>query len=230
MAYCTVDQARAAGCTGTDLEVASWIALAQTRVDAYCQQVFEPTDMTVAADVAPDGLILLPRRVRSVSAVVVADGGVGGDGVTLPAAAYRVTSSATLGDVDAVQLYATGWDDLVAGAESYNGGWAGLLDRLAAERALVDGSFGYDTPPPGVDLATAMVAAYVQQVTTGQTAPDGTAPPGGVNTDDEGNNVAITDETTAVAADSPAAPSTGVAAADKLLAQYHGGPALLAGV
>lgn len=229
MAYCTVDQARAAGCTGTDAEVSAWIALAQVRVDRFTQQAFEPVDLTVAADIGPDGLILLPRRVRSVSAVVVA-GGVGGDGVTLPAAAYRVTTSAVLGDVDAVQLYADGWDDLVAGAESYSGGWAGLLDRLCADRAQVTGSFGYDAPPPGVDLATAMVAAYVQEVITGATAPDGTAPPGDLDVDDEGNQVAITDEAATTAGDSPAAPSTGVAGADALLSQYHGGPALLVGV
>ncbi len=229
MAYCTVDQARAAGCTGTDAEVGAWIALAQVRVDRFTQQAFEPTDMTVAADIGPDGLILLPRRVRSVSAVVVADGGVGGDGVTLPAAAYRVTTSAVLGDVDAVQLYATGYDDLVAGAESYSGGWAGLFDRLCADRAQVTGSYGFDAPPPGVDLATAMVAAYVQGVTTGTATASGTTPPGGVDTDDEGNNVAITD-TEGGATTSPAAPSTGVAEADALLSQYHGGPALLAGV
>jgi len=226
--YCSIDQARAAGCTGTDPEVAAWIALAQGRVDRYTQQVFEPTDLTIAADIGPDGLILLPRRVRTVGAVVVADAG--GGGVAIPAAAYRVTSSAVLGDVDAVQLYASGWDDLVVGAESYNGGWAGLLDRLCADRAQVVGSFGYDAPPPGVDLATAMVAAYVQQVTTGATAPDGTAPPGNLDVDDEGNQVAITDEVATTAADSPAAPSTGVAAADALLSGLHGGPALLAGV
>lgn len=227
--YCTVDQARAAGCTGTDLEVESWIALAQSRVDAFTQQVFEPTDMTVAADIGPDGLILLPRRVRSVSAVVAADAMVDGGGVEVPAAAYRVTSSAVLGDVDAVQLYLGGYDDLIAGAESYNGGWAGLWERYGADRVQVTGSFGYDTPPPGVDLATALVAAYVQGVTTGTTAADGTAPAGGVDTDDEGNNVAITDEAGG-ATTSPAAPTTGSAQADTLLAQYHGGPPLLAGV
>lgn len=225
--YCTLDQARAAGCTGTDADVQSYILLAQARVDAFTQQCFEPTDMTVAADVGSDGLILLPRRVRTVSAVVAADGG-GGDGITVPVTAYRVTSSSVLGEVDAVQLASYGYDNLVAGAEYWSGGWAGLWDRFDVTRVHVTGSFGYDSPPPGVPEATALVAAYVQGIQTGQATPAGTAPPGGVDTDDEGNTVTITDAPPT--STSAARPSTGSTQADALLTPYQGGPALLAGV
>jgi hypothetical protein len=225
--YCTVAQARAAGVTGTDPEVEAWIALAQTRVDAYTQQVFEPTDLTVAGEVGATGLILLPRRVRTITEVALAVGP-GADTHPVPASAYRATSSAVLGQVDAVQLAQGGFDDLVAGAESYSGGWPALWYRWG-KSAMVAGSFGYDAPPPGVDLATAQVAAWVQGVTTGQGTPGGGVAPGGLAVDDEGNNVVIEPATGDDAAAPPTA-GTGVATADVLLAPYLNRYNMLAGV
>jgi hypothetical protein len=229
--YCSVAQARAAGCTGTDPEVEGWILLAQTRVNSYTQQLFEPTDLTVGGEVSPTGLILLPRRVRTVSTVVLGTGP-GDTGHTIPSTAYRTTSTSVLGQVDAVQLAQGGYDDLVAGAESYSGGWPGLWSRWGRD-ATVMGSFGWDAPPPGVDLATAMVAAWVQAVTTGQGTPGGGVAPGGLAVDDEGNNVVIEPVGTGGEdGDGPTPPraSTGVPQADVLLAAYVNAYNLLAGV
>ncbi|OKJ06821.1 hypothetical protein [Kitasatospora sp. CB01950] len=228
--YCTVAQARAAGCTGTDDEVTGWIARAQAVVDAYTQQAFEPTDLTVAGTVSSRMRILLPRRVRTISAVRLGTGP-GDTEYTVPVSAYRVTSSAVLGQVDAVQLAEFGYNDLVAGAESYAGGWAGLWGRWGSD-ALVDGSFGYDAPPSGVDLATAMVAAWSQAIATGQGTPGGGVAPGGIQVDDEGNNVVI--EPAGADADAGGGPSapratTGVPQADVLLSLYRNDHTLIGG-
>ncbi|WP_354596843.1 hypothetical protein R1Y80_09850 [Streptomyces sp. JL1001] len=227
MAYCSVEQARDAGCTGTDAEVAAWISAATERITAYTQQYFEPTVAVVVADVAPDGLALLPRRVRSVTAVtpVVA----GDDAPSLPSSAYRVTSADVLGGVDAVHLRWGGWDDLVAGAESYNGGWRGLFDRWGAEQARVAGTFGYAEVPPLVTQACALLAARIQAAAAPSDA-DSTAAPG-LDVDDEGNNVRIEDtddeETTPVA---PSA-STGSTQVDALLVGYlNRGHSLIGGI
>lgn len=216
--YCTVAQARAAGCTGTDPEVEAWILLAQQRVDAYTQQAFEPTDLTVSGEIGGDSRILLPRRVRTVATVTLS-AGPGTTDYVVPASAYRVTSTAVLGQVDAVQLALCGYDDLIVGAESYSGGWPNLWRRWGSV-ASVAGSFGFETPPPGVDLATAQVAAWVQAVTTGQGTPGGGIAPGGLQVDDEGNNVVIAPASDTEDGAAPPHSGTGVATADVLLAPY----------
>ncbi|MGQ5576070.1 hypothetical protein [Streptomyces sp. ECR3.8] len=228
MAYCTLEAAKNAGVTGTDAEVAAWIAAARERIDAYTQQVFEPTDLVVVADVGADGLVILPRRVRQVTAVMpVLEPD---DGVSLPPAAYRVTSSRVLGQVDAVHLAWGGYDDLVAGAESYNGGWLGLWDRWGAEQVKVVGSFGYDEVPQLVGQACALLAAHLQA----QAAPsdaDAAQDPS-LQVDDEGNNVAIedTDDAPSEGVVSASA-STGSTQVDALLAGYlNRGASLIGGV
>lgn len=228
MAYCSEEAAREAGCTGTSAEVAAWIAAARERITAYTQQLFEPTDLVVAADVAPGGLVILPRRVRtiaSVKPVLAAD-----DGPVIPSSAYRVTSSDVLGQVDAVHLAWGGYDDLVVGAESYNGGWQGLWSRWGAEQVKVAGSFGYAEPPMTVGMANALLAAHLQA----QAAPsDADAEQdSSLQVDDEGNNVAIEDSDD----DAPTTPvdpaaSTGSTQVDALLAPYlNRGYSLLGGV
>jgi hypothetical protein len=228
MAYCSLEAARDAGCTGTDAEVAAWIAAARERIDAYTQQCFEPTDLVVVADVGAGGLVILPRRVRTVTAVMPvleAD-----DGPGLPAAAYRVTSSKVFGQIDAVHLAWGGWDDLVAGAESYNGGWLGLWERWGAEQVKVIGSFGYDTTPMVVSQGNALLAAHLQA----EAAPSDAdaAEDGGLQVDDEGNNVAIEDaEDEASSGVVAPSASTGSTQVDALLAGYlNRGPSLIGGV
>ncbi|MER6103618.1 hypothetical protein ABT115_15170 [Streptomyces sp. NPDC001832] len=214
MAYCSVEQAKNAGCTGTDAEVAAWIAAATERITAYTQQLFEPTPLVVVADVAPDGTCLLPRRVRSVSSVtpVVATD----DAPSLPSSAWRVTSSDVLGQVDAVLLRWGGYDDLIVGAESWNGGWRGLWDQWGMEQARITGEFGYAEVPLLVGQACALLAAHIQA----QAAPsdaDATQAPG-LDVDDEGNNVRIENDTETTPV--PPSASTGSTQVDALLVGY----------
>ncbi|MGW5130359.1 hypothetical protein [Streptomyces sp. NPDC004135] len=216
MAYCSVEDAKNAGCTGSDAEVAAWIAAAQEAIERYTQQCFEPTDLVVVADVAPGGLVILPRRVRTVTSVMPvleAD-----DGPSIPPTAYRVTSAAVLGQVDAVHLAWAGYDDLIAGAESWNGGWAGLLTRWGAEQVKVVGEFGYDAPPLLVNRACALLAADLQAKASPSDADAAQDP--SLQVDDEGNNVAIED--TDDAPSTPPAPSssTGSTQVDALLVNY----------
>ena len=222
---CTEQQARDAGCTGDTPVVLAWIAAATVRITRYTHQFFEPTDTVVVADVAPGGLVLLPRRVRTVTSVTpVWDGP--GDAPALPPSAYRVTSASTLGAVDAVKIQLGGYDDLVDGAESYNGGWQGLFDRYWSQQATVAGSFGYDAPPTEVTQGCALLAASMQATATPSDAD--AEQDAGLDADDEGNHVRITvDDETPVAG----ASSTGVTAVDALLAPYiNAAPTVVGGV
>ncbi|MFD9915628.1 hypothetical protein [[Kitasatospora] papulosa] len=212
--------------TGDDAEVAAWISAATERITAYTQQLFEPTPLVVVADVAPGGLVLLPRRVRSVTTVApVLDGDAG---TSLPATAYRVTSSDVLGGVDAVHLRWGGYDDLIVGAESYNGGWRGLFDRWGAEQARVEGEFGYAAVPVLVAQACALLAAHTQAAAAPSDA-DSTAAPG-LDVDDEGNNVRIEDKADDTEPLPPSA-STGNTQVDALLVGYlNRGHSLIGGI
>ncbi|MEU9597153.1 hypothetical protein AB0E06_10110 [Streptomyces sp. NPDC048109] len=227
MAYCTIQAAKDAGVTGTDAEVTAWITAAQEGIERYTQQVFEPTDLVVVADVGADGLVILPRRVRTVTSVMpVLEPD---DGTSIPASAYRVTSSTVLGQVDAVHLSWGGYDDLVAGAESYNGGWLGLWERWGAEQVKVVGSFGYDAVPPLVAQACALLAADLQAKAAPSDA-DATTDPG-LQVDDEGNNVAIEDTDDGPSGVVAASSSTGSTQVDALLVGYlNRGATLIGGV
>ncbi|MFD6294522.1 hypothetical protein ACFWFU_06925 [Streptomyces sp. NPDC060235] len=221
-----MEDARSKGATGDDAEVAAWIAAAAERIERYTQQLFEPTDRVVVADVGAGGLVILPRRVRSVTSVrpvLAAD-----DAPSLPSSAYRVTSSDVLGQVDAVRLAWGGYNDLVVGAESYSGGWLGLWERWGAEQVSVSGEFGYAEVPLLVTQACALLAAHLQA----EAAPSDAdaAADSSLDVDDEGNNVRIEDradeETTA---DAPSS-STGSTQVDALLAGYMNLGSLIGGV
>ncbi|WP_330349271.1 hypothetical protein [Streptomyces sp. NBC_00582] len=205
----------------------AWIAAGRERIDAYTQQVFEPTDLVVVADVGAGGLVILPRRIRTVTSVVPvlnAD-----DGPVIPSSAYRVTSSSVLGQVDAVHLAWGGYDDLVVGAESYNGGWKGLWSRWGAEQVKVSGSFGYDAAPLLVGQANAILAAHLQAQAKPSDADAEQDPT--ITVDDEGNNVAIEDTDDDPSDVVAPASSTGSTQADALLVTYlNRGPSLIGGV
>ncbi|MGD1219999.1 hypothetical protein AB9Q10_16400 [Streptomyces krungchingensis] len=227
MPYCSVQAAKDAGCTGTDAEVAAWITAAQEQIERYTQQLFEPTDRAVVGDVGAGGLVILPRRVRTITAVMpvlAAD-----DAPSIPSSAYRVTSSDVLGQVDAVHLAWDGYDDLVVGAESYNGGWSGLWQRWGAQQVKVIGEFGYAAVPLLVSQACALLAAHLQAKAAPSDAD--AAADASLDVDDEGNNVRIEDadaeESTGVV--SPAS-STGSTQVDALLGGYlNRGPSLIGG-
>lgn len=226
--YCSLQAAQDAGCTGTDAEVTAWIGAAQERITQYTQQLFEPTDLVVVADVGAGGLVILPRRVRTITSVIPvlnAD-----DGPSIPSSAYRVTSSSVLGQVDAIHLAWGGYDDLVVGAESYNGGWQGLWSRWGAEQVKALGSFGYGSPPLLVGQGTALLAADLQA--KAQPSDADAEQDSSLQVDDEGNNVAIEDSDDDASSDavSPSS-STGSTQVDALLVGYlNRGPSLIGGV
>jgi hypothetical protein len=221
--YCTLQQARTAGTTGTDAEVTAWITAAQEAITRYTLQLFEPTPLVVVADVGAGGLVTPPPRVRTVTSVTpVVDSG---SAPVLPASAYRVTSADVLGDIDSVRLRWDGYDDLVAGAESYTGGWRGLWERWGHEQARIEGVFGYAAVPPLVAEACALLAAHLQAAVVPSDADAAQAP--GLAVDDEGNNVRIEDASSGVGGSS----STGSTQVDGLLSGYlNHGPSLIGGV
>ncbi len=225
MAYCSEQAARDAGCTGTSADVAGWIAAATERITAYTQQLFEPTTLVIVSDVAPDGTVLLPRRVRTITTVtpvVAAD-----DAPSLPSSAWRVTSADVLGAVDAVHLRWGGYDDLIAGAESYNGGWRGLFESWGLEQARVEGQFGYAEVPFLVAQACALLAAHIQAGAAPSDADAQQTP--GLDVDDEGNNVRIEDTDERTTPVSPSS-STGSTQADALLISFLNRGSLIGGV
>lgn len=206
--YCTIEQARAAGATGSDEFVASCIVDARELIDQYTGDMFEPTVATIVARVAPDGTAQLPVQVRSVSAVRVV-----GATVALPESGYLVLSSSVRGQIDAVVLGGGGRSDiLVVGAEPWNGGYSGLVDGRTGQVA-VTGLYGHETPPVRVRDCAAVLAA---SRSTGATSMSVPGPAVGVpDTDDEGNAVSIT-----VDAEAPRARTTGNAAVDVALGPF----------
>lgn len=215
MAYCTLAQARAAGANPTDdAAVTAAIAAAKDRITRYTGELFEPTAaLTVVADVGHNGVAPLRYRVRTIASVtpVLPPGS-----SAWPSSAWVVHSSRTPGDYDGLQLAfgAGGYDDLVVGAESYNGGWVNLLGRAGEARQLaVVGDFGWDSPPLEVQQAAARLAALL--------APTPWAPQ--TNAEGDLQGVPPGDETTPATPEDAAPPSapgertTGDPVADELL-------------
>jgi hypothetical protein len=76
MSYCTIDQAKAAGASGTDTEIQAAISSAQLVIDLYTREIWEPTDTTVRVAVC-NGVGRLPRWANTVET-----GSLGEDGHT----------------------------------------------------------------------------------------------------------------------------------------------------
>jgi hypothetical protein len=214
MAYATEQQARDAGAVGTSVEVVAAVAAADAAIDRYTADSFAPYTGTVVADVAANGVALLHRRVQSVTAVRLA-----GSSTTIGAGAYRVTSSDIPGEVDAVQFGGAGlYDELVVGAEPWNGGYVGLVSRAANSRVEVEGSFGWDAPPPQVVQASALLAAM--STIADAAAREAAAGSEGIDVDDEGNVLSITVNGMDPATGEAASRTTGNASVDAMLAPF----------
>lgn len=217
--YCTVAQAKTAGATGTDAEVSAAIVAASARVDRFTADQFTPGTLTVVGTAAPDGTVLLRRRVRSVTSVSVVGGYGGPASALVPSTGYMVLSSATPGQVDALILGGRGVADaLVVGAEPWNGGYAGLLGSAwATGQVSITGSFGWDAPPPEVVGATALLAAHLGGA--GVTGLDPTMAGGASpDVDEEGNVTRVS--VTAPGPELGARRTTGLETADAILAPY----------
>lgn len=204
MAYCTVQQARDAGATGTDPEVQAAIDRARVLIDRYTGGTWwEPTAATLAGQVGSKGFVPLPQQVVTVTQVVRDDVA----GSVIDPAAYIVRSSTTPGDPDGVQLRNAGADPLIAGAEPWVGGWEGFSSRLAGHRVEVTGTFGRGTGgvDPVIVDAAAELAAWVRG--GGNLASADVA-----SVDVEGNSLTIT-----TTEEDPPLRTTGVAAVDRAL-------------
>lgn len=209
--YVTPEQALAAG-VGSDLDSAtSAVRVARLLIDTYTGQTFAPTPMTVVARVGADGTALLRRRVQTVSAVRIV-----GQPYPLAVGAWRVLSSETPGQVDAVIVgaLAHGYDVTVLGAEPWNGGYAGLFGGMyATGQVEVTGVFGWvDTPAQVVD-ATMALARWVADGGSTVTGDPAALP----DTDDEGNAVSITVDATQPPTRSR---TTGLVHVDAILAPF----------
>lgn len=205
--YVSLQEARAAGATGSDAQVAAAIAAAEVRVDRFTGQRWQPTAMTVAGRITGKGVVLLPRQIDATAPVAVRYQGSTAD---LPTSGYQVTSSRMVGGIDALYLGAGGGSILIAGAEPYNGGWANLLPRTGT--VLVTGTFGTATTPYEVKRATGLLAASL----TG-TGPTDTVD--GPTVNDEGETLAIEPAEVRASGAVAAGPirTTGLESADALL-------------
>lgn len=218
--YATRAQARAAGAVGTDAEIDAAVATAEQRVDRYTGQRWQPTVMTVLGRITGKGIVVLPRQIDPTQAVAVRPLGATTD---LPASSYQVTSSRTPGGIDALWLGHGLSDITVNGAEPYAGGWPALLPRTGMVQ--VTATFGTATTPYEVVRATGLIAASVL-------AGGPTDTPAGPSVNDEGETLAVQAGPVATqgVADTSPLRTTGVPAADALLAPLAHRAVRLSGV
>lgn len=215
--YCTVEQAQAVGAIGTIPVVTAAVEQASALVDGYTGTVWSRSPLRVSARVSDDGTVLLPLPVGDVLSVTLA-----GSDVALADTAWRWSTSLTPGDVDAVYIGGgRGYSILVAGAEPWNGGYAGLLGHQASDRVTVEGTWGPEITPLYVEQATASLAAWL--TTGGSLVPPtegtNTGTLGGIDADDEGNVVSIATRAPDYEPGT-AARTTGLAAVDALLRPF----------
>lgn len=207
MSYCTREQVKSAGGTGSVAELDDAIAAATERVENYTSEWFEPRTETMVLRVDKDGIARPRRKVASITSLAWVSVGAG---VPIEPGTYRI------GALDRIELYGlTSWyDDTIHGAESYVGGFANLL-RGRDREVSVEGVFGYDEPPVSVQLATAMIAAQLRGADADSEVP-------GSRTDVEGNVLPVVPRKDAPQGDREPLRdrTTGVAAADALLASY----------
>lgn len=71
MEYCSLDDAKAAGATGTDPEITAAIATASRVVDDYCRWAFGPRDATIEVVCGHGGLGRFNRPVTAVESGVL---------------------------------------------------------------------------------------------------------------------------------------------------------------
>lgn len=214
-AYCSVEDAKSAGASGSDEEITAAILEASQRVTRYTSELFAPTPLTIECDVDNDGLAHVRKRIQSVASVTWT-------GAPQPVAptAYRVNSSTTVGGRDTIGMYGDlSWADVtVLGAEPWNGGWANLSGRVP--RISIVGVFGWDVPPPAVRRATALIAARIRR--DDHVTEDGS--PSGTAADTEGNVLPVVppfnDDDELQKAAVVRSRTTGVLEADAELAPY----------
>lgn len=218
--YCTLDQARDAGASGSDDEVTAAIERATDRVIRYTHELFTPETLTIVRPVSRDGAVYTHLRIGTVTAVRYV-----GWSTPISPGSWRYTTSETPGQTDAVLLVgALAWSDItVLGAEPWNGGWANLYLPTADVQAQVelDGTFGWDAPPGDVAEATAIIATHLRR---GDKTPEGSGS-ATTSVDGEGNVIPVLPPLASASADVATyqrtrTRTTGSLHADELLATY----------
>lgn len=221
MTYCTLAEARAAGAVGTDAQVNEAISMAAARVETFTGDYFEPRVLTILARVGGDGRALMPHRLTTAAGVTeVKDADT--DQV-FGAESWRAYSSLMPGEVDAVGVGPAhrGYNILVNGMEPWN-------RYNLPRRIIVTASFGWDTPPTAVHIATAMLAADWTKAHRGDEDGDPLTP-NAIDTtgaDPEGNVIPVvppfgTDQDTTLGDDVTSRRTTGNRRVDALLVDYR---------
>lgn len=229
--YCTIGEARAAGAIGDDDMVMAAILRAQDRVNRFCQDRFTPRVMTVVARVNGDGRAFLPYRLTSTAGVTSVTDADAVD-VTYAVGTWRAYSSSEPGEVDAIGLGRdhVGTNILIHGLEP----WAPRSQYRG--RIRVTALFGWQTPPAGVEYATAHLAALIARAVRPDDDNNPTTPPPETAyvADPEGNVLPVvppfTDDGDQELGEDPSAMrTTGSRKADALLIPFRN-TTVLAGV
>jgi hypothetical protein len=164
--YASIGEVRAAGVAASvsDATITAVLAGAKERIDRYCGDTFETTGTITVRGALQGGVVLLPYRAQSVTSVVYAD--VAG-ATPWPVTSYTVSSSATVGDVDAVRQIGYG---LLSGA-LLDVAWEPVRSTAVEDRpVLVTGVFGWTTTPDAVNDAATLLAVQDAQIETGAAA------------------------------------------------------------
>jgi hypothetical protein len=225
--YCTLTEARNAGAVGDDEQVAGAIQAAMARVDTFTSQRFSPREMTVVAQVQPDGRAFLPYRVTSPTSIDTVEDV--DTATTYAAEVWRAYSSATPGDVDSIGVGVgyVGSNILVNGLEPWN------RTMRATGRVRVTGQFGWAVTPPAVRWATAHLAGIITRAVRPDDDGDPLTPTPetAVTADPEGNVLPVvppfTDDDLVDYDPVTAGRTTGSRKADAALMPYRNDPVLL---
>jgi hypothetical protein len=139
----------------TDAQITAALSAAKERIDRYTGDTFEPVVQTVRALLA-NGLAPLPLRVQAVTQVSYAD--VAGGGSILPTTSYVVRSSATMGDIDAIQLLGYGVLSAAFLDIVYEPVRSNDFAADGERPVLVTGTFGWAAVPDAVHDAAVQLA------------------------------------------------------------------------
>lgn len=153
-AYCSVEEARAAGADGADAEVLAAVHEASDRVDTFTGGWWAPRTETVRVRLDDDGWVRLPRTLQTIDSIAVE----GGAQPYPYSGEHRIERSSMLGGRDRLALLGFGLglhDDLRVGWESYRTPHPSVYRRTLA----VTGTWGTTDTPDRVRRATALLAA-----------------------------------------------------------------------
>jgi len=146
MAYCTPDEVKYYININQVPDIDAVIAAAQTKIERFTNDYFEPTQLTVYTESNRAYFAELPYTTISVDSVVALP-----NNITLAPNTYSLENFKRA----VIRFYTTTpWSILVSGIEPYNN------DITSNLRVAVTGTFGYAETPFQIRNATALLAAY----------------------------------------------------------------------